>query len=112
MFAVYEATKITLKPPQTLIKNLLGHDLGALNATKWPHNNPHITHNAVKIQEKRDTKTVNKMWMCFIKCNMTIGHFAWDICNGHVSWQSSKQHSVGDFNIWYTKARKTFQWQI
>lgn len=52
MFAVYEATKITLKPPQTLIKNLLGHDLGALKATKWPHNSPHITHNAVKIQKK------------------------------------------------------------
>lgn len=34
MLAVYEATKMTLKPPQTLIRNLFGHDLGALKATK------------------------------------------------------------------------------
>ena len=46
MLAVYEAIKITLNPPHTLIKNLLGHDFGALKATKCPHNKPHITHNA------------------------------------------------------------------
>lgn len=46
MLAVYEAINITLNPPQTLIKNLLGHDFGALKATKCPHNKPHITHNA------------------------------------------------------------------
>lgn len=34
MLAVYEATKITEKPPQTFIKNLFGHDLGALKATR------------------------------------------------------------------------------
>lgn len=44
---------MTLKPPQTLIKNLFGHDLGALKATKWPHSSPHITHNAkIYIQMK------------------------------------------------------------
>lgn len=47
MLAVYEAIKMTLKPPQTFMRNLFGHDLGALNATKCPHNNPHMTHNAV-----------------------------------------------------------------
>lgn len=48
MLAVYDATNITLKPPQTLIKNLFGHDLGALNATRWPHNRPHITQSAAQ----------------------------------------------------------------
>lgn len=46
MLAVYEAINITLNPPHTLIKNLLGHDFGALKATKCPHNKPHITHKA------------------------------------------------------------------
>lgn len=48
MLAVYDATNITLKPPHTLIRNLFGHDLGALNATKWPHNRPHMTHSAAQ----------------------------------------------------------------
>lgn len=52
MLAVYDATNITLKPPQTLIKNLFGHDFGALNATKWPHNRPHMTHSAAWKREK------------------------------------------------------------
>lgn len=39
---------MTLKPPQTFMRNLFGHDLGALNATKCPHNSPHMTHRAVK----------------------------------------------------------------
>lgn len=34
MLAVYEAIKMTLKPPQTFMRNLFGHDFGALNATK------------------------------------------------------------------------------
>lgn len=46
MLAVYDAMNITLKPPQTLIRNLFGHDFGALKATKWPHNKPHITQSA------------------------------------------------------------------
>lgn len=52
MLAVYEATNITLKPPHTLIRNLFGHDLGALKATKWPHSSPHITHSAVDTKKK------------------------------------------------------------
>lgn len=46
MLAVYEAIKMTEKPPQMLIKNLFGHDFGALNATKWPHSRPHMTQSA------------------------------------------------------------------
>lgn len=34
MLAVYEAINMTLNPPQTFMRNLFGHDFGALNATK------------------------------------------------------------------------------
>lgn len=51
MLAVYEATNITENPPQTFIKNLFGHDLGALKATKWPHNKPHMTQRADAIEK-------------------------------------------------------------
>lgn len=51
ILAVYEATNITEKPPQMLIKNLLGQDFGALNATKCPQRRPHITHKAEAIEK-------------------------------------------------------------
>lgn len=40
---------MTLKPPQTFMRNLFGHDLGALNATKCPHSSPHMTQRAVNM---------------------------------------------------------------
>ena len=46
MLAVYEARKMTLNPPHTLMRNLLGHDFGALNATRWLKRRPYMTHRA------------------------------------------------------------------
>lgn len=54
MFAVYEAMNMTENPPQMFIRNLLGHDFGALNDT-CPHNNPHITHRA-EVMKRDKTK--------------------------------------------------------
>ena len=41
------------------MRNLFGHDFGALNATKWPNSKPHITHSA---EDKKICK----------KCNLSI----------------------------------------
>lgn len=66
MLAVYDATNITENPPHTLIRNLFGHDLGALKATKWPHSNPQQTHSAEDMLRKQsvgfnwETKFINE----------------------------------------------------
>lgn len=57
MLAVYDATNMTEKPPQTLIKNLFGQLFGALNATRWPQRSPHITCKRRHVNDPRPDET-------------------------------------------------------
>lgn len=57
---------MTQNPPQTLIKNLFGHDFGALKLTRAPQSSPHIAHNADGILKTRKLDAYNMTCRSFI----------------------------------------------
>lgn len=75
---------MTQKPPQTFIRNLFGHDFGALKLTSAPQSKPHMAHSADGMLENYKGLLCNiysgLAYKLFVRYNENIYPKFFDLC--------------------------------